>query len=185
MMNTTKKPSRRDRVYQQLSELTQQMTPKRIETADFRDHDAAGIGKSLNITINNTCMELNALVKDGLVVKILGRPVYFFAREDLEQVVGRKISQCIWDNYGQFRELLNRDEAAPAPAAYRQPAIPAAPPASASTTLSVSSCRTMRPRPAPSAMRTAASRLPAALRASERLARLRHCSADRRLASSR
>lgn len=128
-MNTTKKPSRRDRVYQQLSELTQQMTPKRIETADFRDHDAAGIGKSLNITINNTCMELNALVKDGLVVKILGRPVYFFAREDLEQVVGRKISQCIWDNYGQFRELLNRDEAAPAPAAYRRPAIPAAPPA--------------------------------------------------------
>lgn len=109
-MNTTKKLSRRERVYQQLAELTQQITPKRIENADFREHDAAGIGKCLNITMNNTCMELNALVKDGLVVKILGRPVYFFTREDLEQVVGCKIHQCIWENYAQFKEALNKTD---------------------------------------------------------------------------
>ena len=42
---------------------------------------------------------------------------------------------------------------------------PAAPPASAISTLSVSSCRTMRPRPAPSAARTAISRRRAAPRA--------------------
>lgn len=109
-MNSTKKLSRRDRVYQQLAELTQRITPKRLDSADFREHDAAGIGKCLNITMNNTCMELNALVKDGLVVKILGRPVYFFTREDLEQVVGRKISQCIWENYAQFKEAMKETE---------------------------------------------------------------------------
>ena len=114
-MNTTKKLSRRDRVYQQLSELTQQITPKRIESADFRDHDAAGIGKFLNITMNNTCMELNALVKDGLVIKILGRPVYFFTRENLEQVTGCKISQCIWENYAQFKDALQKTEPQPLP----------------------------------------------------------------------
>ena len=126
-MNAAKKPSRRDRVYQQLSELTQQITPKRIETADFRDHDAAGIGRCLNITMNNTCMELNALVKDGLVVKILGRPVYFFAREDLEQVVGHKISQCIWENYTQFKEILDNDDTQTAPAIFSKPAVPPVP----------------------------------------------------------
>ena len=55
-------------------------------------------------------MELNALVKDGLVVKILGRPVYFFAKEDLEKVTGVNVSQCIWENYAQFKEALNAPE---------------------------------------------------------------------------
>ena len=104
------KLSRRERVYLQLSELTQQITLKRINSADFREYDAAGIGKCLNITMNNTCMELNALVKDGLVVKILGRPVYFFAKEDLERVTGIRISHCIWENYAQFKEALNTPE---------------------------------------------------------------------------
>ena len=97
-------------MYQQLSELTQQITPKRINSADFREYDAAGIGKCLNITMNNTCMELNALVKDGLVVKILGRPVYFFAKEDLEKVTGVTVSQCIWENYTQFKDAINAAE---------------------------------------------------------------------------
>ena len=61
---------------------------------------------------------------------------------------------------------------------------PAAAAHSASTTLSVSSWRTMRPRPAPSAVRTAISRARAAPRASSRLATLPQAisstSADRR-----
>ena len=109
-MENNGKLSRRDRVYLQLSELTQQMTLKRINSADFREYDAAGIGKCLNITLNNTCMELNALVKDGLVVKILGRPVYFFARDDLEKVTGVTVSQCIWENYAQFKDAVNAAE---------------------------------------------------------------------------
>ncbi len=48
--------------------------------------------------------------------------------------------------------------------------IPIAPPISESTTLSVSSCRTMRRRPAPSADRTASSRVRTVARASSRLA---------------
>ena len=51
---------------------------------------------------------------------------------------------------------------------------PAAAAVSASTVLSVSSWRTMRPRPAPSAVRTAISRPRAAPRASSRFATLPH-----------
>lgn len=109
-MENNRKLTRRERVYLQLSELTQQITLKRINSGDFREHDAAGIGKCLHITMNNTCMELNALVKDGLVIKILGRPVYFFAKEDLEKITGIRISQCIWENYAQFKEAINTTE---------------------------------------------------------------------------
>ena len=52
-------------------------------------------------------------------------------------------------------------------------AMPSAPPISDSTTLSVSSCRMMRRRPAPSAERTASSRVRAVARASSRFATLR------------
>ena len=107
-MENKRKPPRRERVYQKLAELTQQTTIKRINNADFPDHDAAGIGRSLDITMNNTCMELNALVKDGLAVKILGRPVYFFAKEELERIVGTKITQNFWENYSQFKEAMNQ-----------------------------------------------------------------------------
>ena len=48
----------------------------------------------------------------------------------------------------------------------RESTMPVTPPSSASTRLSVSSCRTMRPRPAPSAVRTAISRLRTVARAS-------------------
>jgi len=109
-VESNKKLSRRERVYRQLSELTQQITLKRINSADFLEYDAAGIGRCLNITMNNTCMELNALVKEGLVVKILGRPVYFFTKEDLEQVTGVHFSQCIWENYAQFKTAINTTE---------------------------------------------------------------------------
>lgn len=109
-VENNKKTSRRERVYQQLSELTQQITLNRINSADFKEHDAAGIGKCLNITMNNTCMELNALVKEGHVVKILGRPVYFFAKEELERVTGVHLPQCIWENYAQFKSALNATE---------------------------------------------------------------------------
>ena len=54
----------------------------------------------------------------------------------------------------------------------RRPRMPSAPPISESTTLSVSSCRTMRRRPAPSADRTASSRMRTVARASSRLATL-------------
>ena len=76
-MEINKKLSRRERVYLQLAEMTQQITMNRIDHFDFKEYDATGIGKCLNITMNNTCMELNSLVKDGLVVKILGRPDFF------------------------------------------------------------------------------------------------------------
>ena len=109
-MEINKKLSRRERVYLQLAEMTQQITMNRIDHFDFKEYDATGIGKCLNITMNNTCMELNSLVKDGLVVKILGRPVYFFAREELAQVTGVRLPQCIWENYAQFREALNAPE---------------------------------------------------------------------------
>lgn len=119
-----KKLSRRDRVWQHLTELTQQMTVQRINRQDFFEHDAAGIGKSLNITMNNACMELNVLVKEGLAVKILGRPVYFFAKEELERATGAKMTQNIWDNYDQFKDAVNRRDEQYARRVYAPPAGP-------------------------------------------------------------
>ena len=62
----------------------------------------------------------------------------------------------------------------PPPGTHGRTAVPRPPPHSASTTLSVSSWRTIRPRPAPSAVRTAISRARAAPRASSRFATLPH-----------
>ena len=57
---------------------------------------------------------------------------------------------------------------------------PSTPPASESSTLSVSSCRMMRPRPAPIAARTAISRLRPVARTSSRFATFAHAMSSTR-----
>ena len=103
-----KRLTRKERVFHQLSELTCKVTLDDIRSVLGSGFEAGVIGGALGITPNNTCMELGALLKEERVVKILGRPVYFFAREELEQSLGIRFSQCIFKNYGEFRDTVDR-----------------------------------------------------------------------------
>lgn len=53
--------------------------------------DANSIAADLNILRNNVSMELNALYRQGKIIKIMGRPVLFFDRETLEKITGNKL----------------------------------------------------------------------------------------------
>ena len=103
-----KRLTRKERVFHQLSELTCKVTLDDIRSVLGSGFEAGVIGGALGITPNNTCMELGALLKEERVVKIPGRPVYFFAREELEQSLGIRFSQCIFKNYGEFRDTVDR-----------------------------------------------------------------------------
>lgn len=103
-----KRLTRKERVFHQLAELTRKVTLDDIRSVLGAGFEAGVIGGKLGITPNNTCMELGALLKEERVVKILGRPVYFFAREELEQSLGFRFHQCIFKNYGDFRDTVER-----------------------------------------------------------------------------
>lgn len=101
-----KKLNRKERVFRQLAELTTRVTLTQIKSVSQAGFEAGLVGGKLGITPNNTCVELGALVKEEKAVKILGRPVYFFARQELEQVLGIRFTRCVFENYPSFRDHI-------------------------------------------------------------------------------
>ncbi len=78
--------TRKEKVYTELSKLCENITLTKIKEG-FCGFDAATIGEKVGISRNNASKELNSLVVDKRVIKILGRPVYFFNRTKLEELL--------------------------------------------------------------------------------------------------
>lgn len=85
--------------------------------------DAKSIADDLAILRNNVSMELNALYRQGKIIKIMGRPVLYFDKEALEKIAGKKIEGALcplstleeWigpaenENKGPFDLLIGAD----------------------------------------------------------------------------
>ena len=54
--------------------------------------NAGKIAEDLDILRNNVSMELNALYRQGKIIKIMGRPVLFFDRQVLENLLGESLA---------------------------------------------------------------------------------------------
>lgn len=71
---------RKDKVYNYLSKICSNISLEEIETG-FKGFDATYIGDSIAVSRSNTSKELNDLVSEGKVIKITGKPVYYFDKE--------------------------------------------------------------------------------------------------------
>ncbi|MGX8833005.1 sigma 54-interacting transcriptional regulator [Amedibacillus sp. YH-ame6] len=96
---------RKSRIYDCLKRLCQDITQQQIEQG-FDGITAAEIAQILDLDRANTSKELNQLQQDKMVIKTMGRPVYYFDVECMEQLLRKKITQFETDS---LHDLLGLD----------------------------------------------------------------------------
>lgn len=64
------------------------------------------IGEHLYLSRNLTSLYLNELVKEGSLIKIASRPVYFLCRQEIEKVIGDMVEELDSYNGKEFLEML-------------------------------------------------------------------------------
>lgn len=101
--------STKDEVQEHIARISQELDGKSMDR-----YTAQEIGFELSISRSLASQYLNELVQDGLVIKVISRPVYFIHRRTIEQKYGRKLTV---DSYRTVEELMclleNRTEEKP------------------------------------------------------------------------
>ncbi|MBV4431799.1 sigma 54-interacting transcriptional regulator [Clostridium tyrobutyricum] len=95
MGNLHNKINRKERVYIKLKQLSNIISKDDSNSLNGIGFDTSYIANQLNLNRNNTSKELNILVSEGKVVKILGKPVLYIDREYLEKNLKVKIKQNV------------------------------------------------------------------------------------------
>jgi transcriptional regulator with AAA-type ATPase domain len=83
--------TRKEKVFNELKKICENITLKKIEEG-FCEFDATIIGKKAGVSRNNTSKELNVLLSEKIVIKIQGRPVCFFDRNKIEEILDITLS---------------------------------------------------------------------------------------------
>ncbi|MEN2666180.1 sigma 54-interacting transcriptional regulator [Listeria aquatica] len=78
---------------------------------------ASRLSDELQILRNNVSMELNELCRRGALVKINSRPVLYYDRESLEQVLGRELtdSELVFHSADELLVLFSSEESKKSP----------------------------------------------------------------------
>ena len=71
--------------------------------------DAGQIADDLDILRNNVSMELNTLYRQGKIIKIIGRPVLFFDRQVLENLLGESLANST-NQVNSIEEILPKHQ---------------------------------------------------------------------------
>jgi transcriptional regulatory protein LevR/transcriptional regulator with AAA-type ATPase domain len=77
---------RKDRVFDCLNQLSSNVTIEEIKNG-YNGFDATYIGENISISRSNTSKELNDLVKEGKVIKITGKPVFYFDKNRISKLL--------------------------------------------------------------------------------------------------
>jgi transcriptional regulatory protein LevR/transcriptional regulator with AAA-type ATPase domain len=99
---------RKEKIYQRLKELCLPVELVDIRK-DIAGFDAETIGQDVGVSRNNTSKELHNLLREGRVIKIKGRPVRFFDRERLEELIDVSIQEESIV-VASFKELIEQEK---------------------------------------------------------------------------
>lgn len=80
------KTTRREYILQLLESKTMYAIQKRNLTKDMAI-ETIQLAKEMSLLRNNVSMELNLLVKAGLAIKIIGKPVYYFGNKTNRKIL--------------------------------------------------------------------------------------------------
>jgi len=100
------KMHRKEKVYLQLRTLTQEIDFSKYKVLEKIGFETTLLSEKLNITRNNVSTELNSLVAEGKVIKILGKPVRYLDRIWLEANAQIMIKDPIIKKDTDFRKLI-------------------------------------------------------------------------------
>ncbi|GAA6308417.1 hypothetical protein ACR742_11725 [Flavonifractor plautii] len=97
--------STKDEVLEHVAKVTQ-----RLDGKDMACYTAQDIGYQLSISRNSACQYLNELVEQGLVVKVVSRPVYFIHRRTAERKYGCMLPQGSFKSVEDILTHVDRDK---------------------------------------------------------------------------
>lgn len=102
--------TRKEIVYETLKRISKDISFEDIEKGFF-GFEAMEISDLTKIERANVSRELNNLVKEEKVIKILGRPVYFVDKEILEEITKKKFDEkCVFESFEELRTILNEEK---------------------------------------------------------------------------
>ena len=96
---------RSDKIMSAVIDLTNQFDPQHPEMSLSRLH-VTSIAAASGISPNNASMELSRLCRDGLLVRVGGRPVSYLSPVHLEELLNRKLPTRYFENSTVFLETL-------------------------------------------------------------------------------
>lgn len=67
---------------------------------------AETISQTLNLDRSNASRDLNTLFKENKLLKVTGKPVLYFSKELLEQLLNMPFSKCLFSSKTEFMETL-------------------------------------------------------------------------------
>jgi Transcriptional regulators containing an AAA-type ATPase domain and a DNA-binding domain len=100
------KLGRKNQIYTLLQEKTENLLITVNTTIWNYGLHTAQIADHLQIDRANVSRELNQLVKEALVIKISGKPVFYFARNGLEANLHLTFSGCTFPNKDAFMQFI-------------------------------------------------------------------------------
>lgn len=83
---------RKSKVHDYIKRKCQNVTKQQIEFG-FDGITAAEVANEIGLDRANTSKELNQLQQEGLLIKTMGRPVYYFDVPCMEQILHKKITK--------------------------------------------------------------------------------------------
>lgn len=103
------KTTRREYILQLLESKTMYAIQKRNLTKDMAI-ETIQLAKEMSLLRNNVSMELNLLVKAGLAIKIIGKPVYYFATKPIEKFYNVKFNRNIFKNFFELISFVDKNK---------------------------------------------------------------------------
>lgn len=100
--------TRKEKIHRELKNLSKTILKTDVYNNDRIGFDASFIGERINLRRNNVSKELNLLLKEGKVVKFLGKPVLYIDKRTLEIKLNKTIKISIFDDINELRKTINK-----------------------------------------------------------------------------
>lgn len=101
--------NRKDKIFHTLTSICEEITMDEIMDG-FKGFETKYISELSGINRSNTSKELNALYDEQKVMKIKGRPVYYFDKGKLEEIAGIKINRTKNSEAISLKELITNNQ---------------------------------------------------------------------------
>ena len=102
--------TRKEKLYNILKEQSNRITLENLR-GGYTGFEASEIGDKADVSRNNASKELNGLFFDKRIIKIKGRPVYFFDKDRMEELLKIKLTdeQLEVDSISCFLNLIKKN----------------------------------------------------------------------------
>jgi len=98
--------NRKEKIYTLLKKLTNSITVG----SELSGFDAIYIAQSLGIHRTGSSRELNELVREEKIIKILGKPVLYLEKGILQNKFNVKLYKCIFANFEELNRVLSNED---------------------------------------------------------------------------